>query len=150
MYYQLYFVPLYSFRRTCSIIFLPFFPSFVPSYFSAVNFRCYFLLYFPPLISAVSSAVYFCRLFRRYFFCWIFCITILLCLSNFMLLLYFPCTSEEMLVYCVACFFLLSKFYASAVLSMYFRRNVGFVCCFLLSACSSSMCKFLPNSIKSR
>jgi hypothetical protein len=70
------------------------------------------------------------------------------CCPSFMLLLYFPCTAEEMLVYCVACFFLLSKFYASAVLSMYFRRNASFVCCFLLSACSSSMCNFLPYSLK--
>jgi hypothetical protein len=53
---------------------------------------------FPPYFSVGFSA---------YFSVGFFCIIILLYLSNFMLLLYFPCTSEEILVFCVVSFFLL-------------------------------------------
>ena len=126
MYCRLYFVPPYSFRRTCSVIFLPFFPSLVPSYFSAVS-------------SAICSAVVFLLNFLHH---------------NSVVLVQFSASAalsmycRRKVSLCVACFFLLSKFYASAVLSMYFRRNASFVCCFLLSACSSSMCNFLPYSLK--
>ncbi len=152
------FVPSY-FCRYFRRLFRRIFPPFISVVISAVIFcwifcriffwifRRIFLLDFPPYFSVGFSSVFFCWIFRRIFLL-DFCIINLLCLSNFMLLLYFPCTSEEVLVYCVVCFFLLSKFHASAVLSMYCRRNVSFVCCFLLSACSSSMCKFLPYSLK--
>ncbi len=56
--YSTVLVPPYLFSNISAV-----FPSFVPSYFSAVNFRRYFLLYFPPLvppfISAICSAVIF-------------------------------------------------------------------------------------------